>query len=168
MLERGEQDKEKDWSAVLEQADRVIMSVDQQQLLAWLGMKSDARENAVEVKKDMEKNKQQLVEALAAKGEAMLERGEQDKEKMFGLYTDIVKYTDQNDAKVFSFMWKLFRQQGMLGKALKLAVKQLEDKQTKENEKVVVELLQGLGWDHVARLLKLGQPARYPVEFQPF
>ena len=76
------------------------MSVDQQQLLAWLGMKSDARENAVEVKKDMEKNKQQLVEALAAKGEAMLERGEQDKEKMFGLYTDIVKYTDQNDAKV--------------------------------------------------------------------
>ena len=76
------------------------MSVDQQQLLAWLGMKSDARENAVEVKKDMEKNKQQLVEALASKGEAMLEKGEQDKEKLFELYTDIVKYTDQNDAKV--------------------------------------------------------------------
>jgi len=159
---------EKDWSAVLEQADRVIMSVDQQQLLAWLGMKSDARENAVEVKKDMEKNKQQLVEALAAKGEAMLERGEQDKEKMFGLYTDIVKYTDQNDAKVFSFMWKLFRQQGMLGKALKLAVKQLEDKQTKENEKVVVELLSALRWDHVVRFMERGQPARYPAEYQPF
>ena len=76
------------------------MSVDQQQLLAWLGMKSDARENAVEVKKDMEKNKQQLVEALASKGEAMLEKGEQDKEKLLELYTDIVKYTDQNDAKV--------------------------------------------------------------------
>ena len=74
--------------------------MDQQQLLAWLGMKSDARENAVEVKKDMEKNKQQLVEALAAKGEAMMEKGEQDQEKLLGLYTDIVKYTDQNDAKV--------------------------------------------------------------------
>ena len=48
-------------------------------------------------------------------------------------------------------MWKLFRQQGMLGKALKLAVKQLEDKQTKENEKVVVELLSALRWDHVVR-----------------
>jgi len=159
---------EKDWGAVLEQSDRVILSVDQQQLLAWLGMKSDARENAVEVKKDMEKNKQQLVEALAAKGEAMMEKGEQDQEKLLGLYTDIVKYTDQNDAKVFSFMWKLFRQQGMLGKALKLAVKQLEDKQTKENEKVVVELLSILGWDHVVRFIERGQPARYPAEYQPF
>ena len=48
-------------------------------------------------------------------------------------------------------MWKLFRHQGLLAKALKLAVKQLEDKQTKDNEKVVLELLQGLGWDHVTR-----------------
>ena len=79
---------------------RVILSVDQAQLLAWLGMKSDARENAVEVKKEMDKAKLQLVEALTAKGEAMLEKGEQDKEKLLGLYTDIVKYTDQTDVKV--------------------------------------------------------------------
>jgi len=65
-------------------------------------------------------------------------------------------------------MWKLFRQQGMLGKALKLAVKQLEDKQTKENEKVVVELLSALRWDHVVRFMERGQPARYPAEYQPF
>jgi tripeptidyl-peptidase-2 len=159
---------ERDWDAVLEQADKVVMSVDQQQLLAWLGMKSDARDNAVEVKKEMEKSKLQLVEAFAAKGEAMLEKGENDGEKLLGLYTDIVKFTDQNDAKVFSFMWKLFRQQGMLAKALKLSVKQLEDKQTKENEKVVVELLAALGWDHVVRFIELGQPARYPSDYQPF
>jgi len=159
---------ERDWAAVVEQADRVIMSVDQQQLLAWLGMKSDARENAGEVKKEMEKNKQQLVDALAAKGEAMLEKGEQDTEKLLGLYTDIVKYTDQTDIKAFGFMWKLFRQLGLPAKALKLAVKQLEDKQTKENEKVVLELLLVLGWDHVVRFIELGKPARYPGDYQPF
>jgi len=159
---------ERDWAAVIEQADRVIMSVDQQQLLAWLGMKSDARENAGEVKKEMEKNKQQLVDALAAKGEAMLEKGEQDTEKLLGLYTDIVKYTDQTDIKAFGFMWKLFRQLGLPAKALKLAVKQLEDKQTKENEKVVLELLLVLGWDHVVRFIELGKPARYPGDYQPF
>jgi len=159
---------ERDWAAVLEQADRVILSLDQEQLLAWLGMKSDARENAVEVKKEMDKAKLQLVEALTAKGEAMLEKGEQDKEKLLGLYTDIVKYTDQTDVKVFGFMWKLFRQQGLPAKALKLSVKQLEDKQTKDNEKVVLESLQALGWDHIVRFIELGKPARYPGEYQPF
>ena len=53
--------------------------------------------------------------------------------------------------QAFGFMWKLFRQLGLPAKALKLAVKQLEDKQTKENEKVVLELLLVLGWDHVVR-----------------
>lgn len=52
-------------------------------------------------------------------------------------------------------MWKLFRQQGLLAKALKLSVKQLEDKQTKENEKVVMELLQAMGWDHAVRLYRM-------------
>ena len=50
-------------------------------------------------------------------------------------------------------MWKLFRQQGLPAKALKLSVKQLEDKQTKDNEKVVLESLQALGWDHVVRFV---------------
>lgn len=88
--------------------------MDQPQLLAWLGMKSDARENAGEVKKEMEKAKQQLVDALTAKGEAMIETGELDKEKLLGVYTEIVKYTEQSDVKVgtkkqnvfeFNFVW---------------------------------------------------------------
>jgi len=159
---------ERDWKSVEEQADRVIQSVDQPQLLAWLGMKADTRENASEVKKEMEKLKQQLVEAIAAKGEALLEIGEQDREKLLTVYTDLVKYTEQTDSKVFGFMWKLFRHLGFSGKALKLAVKQLEEKQTKENEKYVTDSLQSLGWEHVTRVLEHGAPGRYPGEFQPF
>merc|ERR1712025_1385896 len=65
----------------------------------------------------------------SAKGEGLLETGEQDQEKLLQTYTDLLKYTDVNDTKVFGFMWKLFRSQGLIAKAMKLAVKQLEDTQ---------------------------------------
>ena len=58
------------------------------------------RENAGELKKEMEKVKGQLMEALSAKGEGLLETGEQDQEKLLQIYTDLLKYTDVNDAKV--------------------------------------------------------------------
>ena len=48
-------------------------------------------------------------------------------------------------------MWKLFRQRGLLAKALKLAVKQLEEKPSKEVEATVLGLVQTLGWTHVVR-----------------
>ena len=63
-------------------------------------MKSDMRDNAADVKKEMEKTKQQLVEALAAKGEAMLECGMVEKDNLLEIYTDIVKYVDLSDSKV--------------------------------------------------------------------
>ena len=48
-------------------------------------------------------------------------------------------------------MWKLFRSQGLIAKAMKLAVKQLEDKPSKELENTVQELAKQLGWTHVVR-----------------
>ncbi len=48
-------------------------------------------------------------------------------------------------------MWKFFQSQGLFAKALKLAVKQLEDKQTAENEKVVLELARSMNLNHVVR-----------------
>ena len=38
-------------------------------------------------------------------------------------------------------MWKLFKQLGLHAKALKIAVKHHEEKQNKETEKIVVEIL---------------------------
>jgi len=158
----------REWGDVETQAEKVINSVDQGALLTWMGIKSDARENACEIKKEMEKTKGQLIEALTAKGEALLEQGELDKTRLFSLYTDLVKYIEPTDTKVFGFMWKFFRSQGLLAKALKLAVKQLEDKPTAENEKIVLELVTQMGWEHVVRALEFGKPARYPADYQPF
>ena len=91
---------ERSWDQVVEQAEAVVGSVDQPALLAWLGMKVDTRDNAVEVKKEMEKVKGQLVDALAARGEGLVERGEQDTDKLLLIYTDLLKYTDVTDVKV--------------------------------------------------------------------
>ena len=93
-------DGEKNWKDVLQQAEKVISCIDQPQLLSWLGMKSDMRDNATDVKKEMEKTKQQLVEALAARGEAMIECGITERDDLLGVYTDIVKYVDLTDSKV--------------------------------------------------------------------
>lgn len=159
---------DRSWEAVVEQAELVAMSVDQPALLAWLGMKADLRDNAGEVKKEMEKSKGQLIEALSARGEGFLELGEQDNEKLLQVYTDLLKYTEVTDTKVFSFMWKLFRNLGLYAKALKLSVKQLEDKPSKDNEAIVQDLSERLGWTHVVRILKYGKPARFPADYQPF
>merc|ERR1712226_1030201 len=159
---------ERNWAAVVEQAETVVQSVDQPALLAWLGMKADMRDNATEVKKEMEKVKGQLVEALAAKGEGMVELGVTDRDKLLQVYTDLLKYSEANDTKVFGFMWKLFRSLGLHAKAMKLAVKQLEDKSSKDNEATVQTLAEELGWGHIVRILKNGKPARFPADYQPF
>ena len=96
----------KSWKAILDQAEVAIKCVDQPKLLAWLGIKADTSDNAAEVKKEMEKIKNHLVEALAAKGEAMMELSEKDKDadndKLLSVYSDIAKYIDVNDSKVQS------------------------------------------------------------------
>ena len=91
--------------------------------------------------------------------------------------------------QVFNFMWKLYKTLGLHGKALKLAVKHHEEKQTKESDKIVSDIIAALGWEHVARykyylvailidyliilfylfrFLELGKPAKYPTDYQPF
>jgi len=162
----GEGDK--NWEAILQQAEKVIDCVDQAQLLTWLGMKADMRDDAADVKKDMEKNKQHLVEALAVKGEAMIECGKTDRDSLLAVYTEVVKYVDLSDSKVFTFTWKLFKQLELYGKALKIVVKHHEDKRTKETEKIVVEILKCLGWDHVVRFLEYGRPAKFPADYKLF
>ena len=99
-LQNAESDA-KSWKAILEEAEAAIKCVEQKGLLAWLGMKSDTSDNASELKKDMEKMKNNLVEALAAKGEALLELGDKEKESdLLTVYTDLAKYIDVTDNKV--------------------------------------------------------------------
>lgn len=55
------------------------------------------------------------------------------------------------NVQVYNFTSKLFTRLDLNGKALKIAVKQHEDKQTKETDRTVNDILQSLKWDHVVR-----------------
>jgi len=158
----------KDWDAILNTADKLIGSVDQTELLAWMGTKSDTRDNAVEVKKEMEKLKGQLIEAFAAKGEALLKVGGARKVEVGDVYSSIVKYCDPSDAKVVAFVVNYLTDLGLYAKALKYVVKQVEDKHTKELHLQVVHLLGKLGWTHAAKLLERSTPSKFPGAYQPF
>ena len=52
---------------------------------------------------------------------------------------------------MFSFAWKLFKRLELHGKALKVAVKHHEDKQNKDSDKIVSDILRELGWAHAVR-----------------
>ena len=81
------------------------------QLPSWMSLtgsrKRALEEDDEEVQEEkmevVEKTKQQLVEALAARGAAMVECGMADKDNLLDIYTDIVKYVDLSDSKVKYF-----------------------------------------------------------------
>jgi tripeptidyl-peptidase-2 len=158
----------KDFTLIVETADKVISSVDEKELLAWLGTKADTRDNAAEVKKEMEKSKGQLLEAFAAKGDALLKMEEVKAVDVDQIYSSILKYTDPTDSKVVGFVVNYLTYNNFYAKALKYVVKQLDDKQTKELMNQLIDLLCKLGWDHAASLTKRGMAAKYPAQYQPF
>jgi len=158
----------KEYNQIVETADKVITSVDEKELLAWLGTKSDTRENAAEVKKEMDKSKGQLLEAFAAKGDALLKLEEVSDDNLDEIYSNILKYTDSTDTKVAGFVVNYLTHNKFYAKALKHVVKQLEEKQTKDLMNQLIDLLVKLGWDHAASLTKRGMAAKFPASYQPF
>jgi tripeptidyl-peptidase-2 len=158
----------KDYKLIAETADQVIKSIDEKELLAWLGTKSDTRDNAAEVKKEMEKQKGQLLEAFAAKGDALLKMEEVKPGDLDEIYSSILKYTDPTDSKVVGFVVNYLIYNKLYAKALKFVVKQLDDKQTKDLMNQLIDIISKLGWDHAASLTKRGMAAKFPTSYQPF
>jgi len=159
---------ERDWKEISATADKLLASIDQNEVLAWQGTKTDTRENAGEVKKDMEKQRGQLLEGLAAKGTAIIEGNLDSQEDLPQIYSTIVKFAEISDSKVVNFMVKHAIHLGHYARGLKLVLKQQEEKNSKELEKKAIELMGNLGWDHVVSLLEKAQPAHYPADYQPF
>jgi len=155
----------KSWPDIRQAAEKVMLAVDQTELLAWMGTKSDTRENAADVRKDMEKLKSQLIDALCAKGEAILSGEAGDDTEV---YSTLVKYIDPSDAKVAGFVVGYLTKHHLYAKALKNVLKQVEEKQSRELLTQVVELLNGLNWTHAAQILERSLPAKFPKDFQPF
>ena len=94
---------------VVKLATLVIEGINQDVLLAYYGLKSDNRPDAAKIKQQMDKQKQQLLEALVKKavavGKLSLIQTQETAEasnadELDNLMLEMTKFTDLNDAKV--------------------------------------------------------------------
>ncbi|CAH0727680.1 unnamed protein product, partial [Brenthis ino] len=157
-------------------SDKVIKQIDQDKLLAYLGMKNDTRSDANKIKQEREKQKTQLVEALARRGAALcrlraLARGA-SRESLAGALAanaaDLLKFTDFADAKAIHYgVWHCFSLEHW-GKAIKLLIKILEERPSKEVEERLIQAYRQLGWEFLATTTTASLPLKYPNTYRPF
>ncbi|XP_034831010.1 tripeptidyl-peptidase 2 [Maniola hyperantus] len=158
-------------------SDKVIKQIEQEKLLAYLGMKNDTRPDATKIKLEQEKQKGYLIDALCRKGTALcrlkaLAQSNAAKEKLAdALQTnmaDLMKFTDLSDAKAIHYgVWHCFSLKHW-GRACKLLAKILEERPSKEVEERLAQAYRQLGWSYLATATLAAIPTKYPSAYRPF
>ncbi|XP_047985175.1 tripeptidyl-peptidase 2 [Leguminivora glycinivorella] len=158
-------------------ADKVIKQIDQEKLLAYLGMKNDTRSDATKIKQEHEKQRGYLIDALCRKGTALcrlkaLAQSPAAKDKLLAQLTanmaDLLKFTDLTDAKAIHYgVWHCFTLKHW-GRAIKLLTKIQEDRPSREIEERLIQAYKQLGWDYLVKYSQLSIPIKYPSTYRPF
>lgn len=158
-------------------SEKVIKAIDQEKLLAYLGMKNDTRTDAAKIKQEQEKQRGYLVEALCRKGTALcrlaaLAQSNSAKEKVLDALqnntNELLKFTDLTDSKAIHYgVWHCFTLK-QWGRAIKLLNKIQEDRPSKEVEERLIEAYEALGWQFYARAAQRAIPVKYPTAYRPF
>ena len=123
------------------------------------------RQDASDIKKEVEKNKGILIEALAKKGCALRILGQLDDatEVLFKL----LKFTEVTDSKVILFAIYHAISLGHFARAVKLILHHMESKpNSPELEGHLSKLFLDLGWGHCHTLAMESYPARYPGDYE--
>ncbi|KAG7310304.1 hypothetical protein JYU34_003059 [Plutella xylostella] len=158
-------------------SDKVIKAIDQDKLLAYLGIKNDTRSDANKIKVEQEKQRGYLIDALCRKGTALcrllaLADSAAAKEKLMTSLkdnmADLLKFTDLTDAKAIHYgVWHCFALKHW-GRAIKLLTKIQEDKPSKEVEERLLEAYKQLQWEHLVKYTTSAMPTKYPTTYRPF
>lgn len=148
---------------VIDLATEINNLINEEEILLFYGTKYDAK--AEETKKDVEKNRNALIEALSKKGIALCA---QDKiseatETLF----KILKFTEVTDSKVIIFAIIHAERLEHYARAVKLINNQLESKPNSiDLEQKLIELYDKLGWEHCANFARESLPTRFPTDFE--
>ncbi|XP_073993244.1 tripeptidyl-peptidase II isoform X1 [Rhodnius prolixus] len=172
--------------SMLETAKRVILiaeevckAVDQNALLAHLGIKTDHRVDANTINSKMEKQKNAIVDALAKKGSAMCRlylnhvSGNGDHvitlEAIDDVWLNLLQYVEPTDIKQAGYfgVWHAVAYEHY-GRAIKLALKMFEEKATRELEESILWMCAKLGWQNCAQHYARSTLVRFPPAYRLF
>ncbi|KAK6617784.1 hypothetical protein RUM43_014012 [Polyplax serrata] len=170
-------------------ADEIISAVDSAQLLAYLGMKSDARADAGKIKMKMNEQKNALIDAYCRKGCALcrlyyIEQPSDNREDfgdspncgnenpnlqgVHNIWREVLKFAEPTDTSVIYFMMWHATVCGHYARLAKLLHKLQERKCCREIDLKLVEAYKKLGWDHCEKFLTSWIPVRYPTTYRTF
>lgn len=162
---------------ILKITEKVISRIDQDKLLAYLGMKNDLRTDAAKIKADFDKQKHMLLESLCHRGTSLcrlhaMADNEADRDsyqsQIVANMTDVLKYCDISDSRVIHFgIWYCFTMK-QWGRAIKLLYKVHEERPAKEVEERVIGVFKQLGWQYLADFNEKLLPLKYPVAYKLF
>ena len=137
--------------------------IKEEDILLFYGTKYDSKSD--EIKKDVEKNRNILIESLSKKGIALLA---QDKiSEATEVLFKLLKFTEITDSKVINFAMIHAEKLEHFARAVKLINNQLESKPNSlELEEKLIDLYDKLGWQHCVKFAKESLPTRFPTDFE--
>jgi tripeptidyl-peptidase-2 len=162
----SERDTPETVSAIIFAADTVLAAIDTTELAVFIAAKCpDESEGAAERKKEMDEKKGAVVEALAAKCSALLDKAKST--EFEACYAELRRWVDPvADATHAPLAAKREERAGRIALALKAMDKAAspDDKPaTKEVLERREELLRALGWEHWAYVEKTKRTMAFPV-----
>ncbi|XP_052784723.1 tripeptidyl-peptidase 2-like [Mya arenaria] len=171
----SEKDREKCIPEIIETARLVLSKIDQQSVLAYFGMKSDNSAEAASIKTKKEEKKVEIMTSLLKLGLAQADvllngwsvegvtAGELDT-----TVTELAKWVEPTDSKVLLLSIKHAMVHQQYGRALKLTLKEWDDKPSKDAGIKVLELYEKLGWDHCHHYFSNWLLVKFPPAYRPF
>ncbi|EDW59973.2 tripeptidyl-peptidase 2 [Drosophila virilis] len=176
-VDKPKEDQQKQRSAlerIVKLADIVIKETDADALLSYYGIKNDTRPDAAKIKTNMDKQKNNLIEALSKKGIALaklcvLEDNLKDHlAELNEVYTDIIKFIDATDTKAIQFaIWHAYAH-NHYGRMYKYVTKMIEDKRTRELFEEMAAINSALGYEHTKAVIDRMAVTYFPGGFRLF
>lgn len=173
----SDKEREKCIPEILQLSKFLLSRIDQNSVLAYFGMKADNSSEASTVKSDKEEKRSQIVTALLKLGTAQadvllngwdIESCSVTEEDLNNTMLEVAKWVDVTDNKVLPLTIKHAVIRRQYGRALKLSLKQLDDKPNKDLEQKILELYSKLGWEHCVRHFSNWILVKYPQSYRPF
>ncbi|ESN96330.1 hypothetical protein HELRODRAFT_107485 [Helobdella robusta] len=190
----ADKDRTKKLTQIIEVGEKAVTLLDINKIVSYFSIKNDAYQQQ-NIKAAMEKSKSQLIDCLIRLGCALcdylIEKRNSENEatlppattstttlssnnnytfsRVDEIMSDVLKLTDVNESKVYQFNLRHAIVHQHYGRALKLLLKQADDKgNSLDIDEKIIEICGFLHWDHLVKHLRRWLLVKYPASYLPF